>query len=174
MNGFLSQRNKVEKKKNITAPTATDVKVAQEAGIDLAKSWNPYSREVRVHMYVDNIQELTRFYNKILEFPVVRYWRDASGDGTMLNIGGNILELFSKKGSNRGYNKQYFGNASISIRVKDVRKLHDKFSRKNIKIGNLEQMEWGDTNFELIDPEGNRIYFFTPDLPHNRYYKVKA
>lgn len=174
MNGFLSQRNKVEKKKNVTAPTATDVKAAQEAGIDLAKSWNPYSREVRVHMYVDNIQELTRFYNKILEFPVVRYWRDASGDGTMLNIGGNILELFSKKGSNRGYNKQYFGNASISIRVKDVRKLHDKFSRKNIKIGNLEQMEWGDTNFELIDPEGNRIYFFTPDLPHNRYYKVKA
>ena len=35
-------------------------------------------------------------------------------------------------------------------------------------------MEWGDTNFKLVDPEGNRIYFFTPDLPHNRYYKVKA
>ena len=87
---------------------------------------------------------MTRFYNKILEFPVVRYWKDASGDGSMINVGGNIIELFSKRGAERHYNKQYFGNCSLSIRVKDVRKLHDKFSRKNIKIGNLEQMEWGD------------------------------
>lgn len=174
MNGFLSQNKKVEKKKNVTAPTSSDVKSAKEDGIDLAKSWNPYSREVRVHIYVDNMQEMTRFYNRILEFPVVRYWRDASGDGTMINIGGNILELFSKRGSDRGYNKQYFGNSSISVRVKDVHKLHDKFSRKNIKVGELKSAEWGDTNFEIIDPEGNRLTFFTPDLSHNKYYKVKV
>ena len=174
MNGFLNQNNKEKTKKVNTTPSVSDVKNAKEAGIDLANSWNPYSREVRLHVYVDDIKEMTRFYNKILEFPVVRYWRDASGDGSMINVGGNIIELFSKRGAERHYNKQYFGNCSLSIRVKDVRKLHDKFSRKNIKIGNLEQMKWGDTNFELIDPEGNRILFFTPDLPHNRYYKVKA
>lgn len=170
MIGFLNQNDKVEKKKVNTSPTASDVKAAQEAGIDLGKSWRPYSREVRVHIYVDNMQEMTRFYNKVLEFPVVRYWRDASGDGTMINVGGNILELYSKKGANR----KFFGNCSMSIRVKNVQSLHDKFSRKNIKIGNLEKKPWGDTNFELVDPEGNRIYFFTPDLTHSRYYKVKA
>ena len=174
MNGFLNQGRKEKAKKPDTAPTTTDVKSAEAEGIDLAKSWRPYSREVRLHIYVDNIQEMTRFYNKILEFPVVRFWRDSSGDGSMINVGGNIIELFSKRGAERHYNKQYFGNCSLSVRVKDVRKLHDKFSRKNIKIGVLEQMEWGDTNFELVDPEGNRIYFFTPDLPHSRYYKVKA
>ena len=174
MNGFLNQNNKKKTKKVNTTPSAADVKSAKEADIDLASSWRPYSREVRLHVYVDDIKEMTRFYNKILEFPVVRYWRDANGDGSMINVGGNIIELFSKRGAERHYNKQYFGNCSLSIRVKDVRKLHDKFSRKNIKIGNLEQMKWGDTNFELIDPEGNRILFFTPDLPHNRYYKVKA
>ena len=111
---FLSQyKSKKQDKKSFnvasTAPSKSErVSAKEEENITLGDNWRAYSKEVRVHIYVKNMQEMVRFYNKILEFPVVRYWRDSSGDGSMINIGGNIIELFSKRGSERHYNKQYF------------------------------------------------------------------
>tara|TARA_Y100000310_G_scaffold319758_1_gene375452 strand:- start:651 stop:1109 length:459 start_codon:yes stop_codon:yes gene_type:complete len=148
--------------------TPTEKKDVEDRNIDLAKNWNAYSREVRVHVYVDNIEEMTRFYNQILEFPVVSYWRGSDSNGSMIDVGGNIIELFSKSRKD----KKYFGNCSLSMRVPSVERLHAKFSRKNITIGELTRQEWGDTNFELIDPEGNRILFFSPHVSKKKYYKV--
>lgn len=167
---FYTSNDKPSTKKN-TSPKAADVKAAKEDGIDLAKSWNAYSREVRLHVFASDIKEMTRFYNKILEFPVVRTWQDAAGSGVLINIGGNIIELFSKSGNKD--NKKFFGNCSFSLRVKDVIKLHDKFSRKNIAIGDLQKNSWGDTSFIVSDVEGNQITFFTPDISYDKYYKVK-
>ena len=77
MTSFLNQNHKkdVVKKSINTSPTKSEVQAAKEVGIDLGNSWNAYSREVRVHIYVKNMEEMVRFYNKILEFPVVRYCR---------------------------------------------------------------------------------------------------
>ena len=167
---FYTNKEKSVVKKN-TSPTSADIKIAKEKGIDLANSWNAYSREVRLHIFASDIKEMTRFYNKILEFPVVRTWQDSIESGVLLNIGGNIIELFSKTGNKD--NKKFFGNCSFSLRVKDVSKLHDKFSRKNITIGSLENNSWGDTSFTVSDIEGNQITFFTPNFSYNKYYKVK-
>jgi len=60
----------------------------------------------------------------------------------------------------------------MSLRVKSVHNLHDKFSKKNIKIGELEDNSWGDTSFELIDLEGNRIIFFSPTIAKEKYYSL--
>ena len=131
MPSFLSQYHSKDKtKKRIsTSPSKSEIETAKEMGIDLGKSWNAYSKEARLHVYVSDMKEMVRFYNKILEFPVVRYWRSAGGDGTMLDIGGNIIELFSKNKKNYG-NKNFYGNVSISVRVVDVNKLYEKFSKK--------------------------------------------
>ena len=61
---FLNQyQNKEKKRKSInTSPSKTEVQSAKELGIDLGKSWNAYSREVRVHIYVKNMKEMVRFY----------------------------------------------------------------------------------------------------------------
>ena len=171
---FLSsyQSKKSSAKKINTGPTKAEVSAAKEIGIDLGKSWRAYSREARLHIYVSDMKEMARFYNQILEFPVVRYWRYSDGDGTMIDIGGNIIELFSK--GRRNYsNKNYYGNVSLSIKVKNVNKLYDHFCKKNITIGELEDNPWGDTSFSLIDPEGNRLAFFTPNISKEKYYKVK-
>ena len=100
-----------------TSPTSTEVDAAKELGIDLGKHWNASSRAVRVHIYVKDMQEMVRFYNQILEFPVVRYWRYSDGDGTQISIGGNLIELFSK-GSRNYYNKNFANNISLSVRRK--------------------------------------------------------
>ena len=168
---FLS-RQKKEKKKVNTSPTKSEVESAKEEGFDLGNNWNAYSKEARIHVYVKDMHSMVRFYNKILEFPVVRYWRYAEGDGTIINLGGNSLELFSK-GKRNYYHKDFSGCASFSVRVRDVYKLHDKLSRKNIVIEDIVKNEWGDSSFSLRDPEGNRICFFTPDISAEKYYKVK-
>ena len=171
---FLNQYQKKEKvKKSInTSPTKSEVQMAKEEGIDLGNSWNAYSREVRVHIYVKSMKEMVRFYNKILEFPVVRYWRYSDGDGTQINLGGNLIELFSK--GRRNYsNKRFHGNVSLSVKVNDVYKFYDKMQRKNIQIGELVENPWGDASFHITDPEGNRLAFFSPTISKEKYYKVK-
>ena len=142
---FGSLKNNKNKKKKInTSPSKSEVNAAKELGIDLGNKWNAYSREVRVHIYVSDMEEMVRFYNQILEFPVVRYWRYADGDGTMLDIGGNIIELFTK--NKRNYSdKNYYGNVSVSIKSRDVCKLYEKFRKKNIQISELVPNEWGDS-----------------------------
>ena len=174
MPSFLSQygSKKSLKKKINTAPTKAEIEAARERGIDLGNKWNAYSREVRVHIYVKNMDEMIRFYNKILEFPVVRYWRYSDGDGTQIDLGGNLIELFSK-GSRNYSHKNYPNNVSLSVKVRDVKKLYEKLSRKNIQLGELIENPWGDASFHVIDPEGNRLAFFSPTISKEKYYKVK-
>lgn len=171
---FLSSKNNQQKtqKNPSTSPSNTDVQSAKELGIDLGNKWNAYSNEVRVHFYVKNMQEMIRFYNQILEFPVVRYWRYSEGDGTQIDIGGNLIELLSKGRRNYSH-KNYHNNVSLSVKVRDVNKLYNKFKKKNIKLGELKENPWGDSSFHVIDPEGNRLAFFSPYIPKEKYYKVK-
>ena len=173
MPNFLNQNSKEKvKKKTSTAPSKKAIDAAKDLGIDLGKGWKPYSREVRLHVYVKDMKEMVRFYNKFLEFPVVHYWRGQGNEGTMLDIGGNIIELYNKNGTYHKYNKNFYGNVSLSLRVKSVQDLYDKFSKKNIKIGELEDNSWGDTSFELTDIEGNRIIFFSPTIDKTKYYSL--
>lgn len=169
---FLYQGKKQQAKKINTSPTKSEVNAAKEIGIDLAKNWRAYSKEARVHIYVSDMKEMVRFYNQIMEFPVVRYWRYSDGDGTMMDIGGNIIELFSKGRKNYS-EKKFYGNVSLSMRVNDVCKLYEKFQKKNIELGELIENEWGDSSFAVIDPEGNRLVFFSPHINKEKYYKVK-
>ena len=171
---FMSQYNsqkKVSKRIN-TSPTKSEIDSAKKLGIDLGKSWRAYSKEVRVHIYIKNMEDMVRFYNQILEFPVVRYWRYSEGDGTQIDLGGNVIELFSK-GSRNYANKNYYGNVSLSVKVKNVYNLYDKFKKKNIELGELIENPWGDASFHVVDPEGNRLAFFSPTINKEKYYKVK-
>ena len=92
--GFQNQKS--PRKRINTSPTSAEVKSAKDLGMDLGKRWNAYSNEVRLHIYVSDMEEMVRFYNQILEFPVVRYWRYSDGDGTQIDLGGNLIELFTK------------------------------------------------------------------------------
>jgi uncharacterized glyoxalase superfamily protein PhnB len=172
---FLNSSKPATKKakKINTSPSKAEIDAARELGIDLGNKWNAYSKEVRLHIYVSNMDTMVKFYNQILELPVVRYWRYNDGDGTMIDIGGNLIELFSK--GRRNYtNKNYHGNVSVSIKVKDVHKLYEKFRKKNIELGELIDNPWGDSSFPIIDPEGNRLVFFSPNVSKEKYYKVKG
>ena len=50
---------------------------------------------------------------------------------------------------------------------------YEKFRKKNIELGDMVDNPWGDTSFPVIDPEGNRVVFFSPNVSKEKYYKVK-
>ena len=52
-------------------------------------------------------------------------------------------------------------------------KLYEKFESKNIQLGNLIENPWGDASFHVVDPEGNRVAFFSPTISIEKFYKVK-
>lgn len=170
---FDKKEDHKKTKTKARSPKKSDVDFAKENGIDLGNNWNSYSREARIHLYVKSMQEMVRFYNKILEFPVVKVWRLSDGDGTILNLGGNNLELYSKN-RRHNYHSDFSGCVSFSVRVRNVHKLHEKFSKKNIKIEDIQKNDWGDSSFSLRDPEGNRITFFSPDVNLDKYYKIRT
>lgn len=169
---FFKKDEKKKVNNDKRKPNNNDIKTAKDLGVDLGKNWNVYSKESRIHLYVKSMQEMVRFYNKILEFPVVKMWRLSDGEGTIINLGGNNLELYSKN-RRHNYHVDFSGCVSFSIRVKNVYKLHEKFSRKNIKIEEIQKNDWGDSSFSLRDPEGNRITFFSPDVDLDKYYKIR-
>jgi len=169
---FYLKDEKKQKKKNKTNPSKSDIDLADKENLFLADKWRAYSKEVRIHIYVSDLHEMTRFYNQILEFPIVKRHKHGNSTGVLLNIGGNIIELFNKTNDNY-YNKNFNGNISFSLRVNDIKKTYDDFLKKNIKISELINNDWGDTSFTIIDPEGNRIILFSLDQDYNKYYKVK-
>lgn len=166
-NDLFFKKEKI-KKINNTAPNKSDLLNAKNDGYKLGKKWNAYSREVRIHLHTNNFDELVRFYNKILELPIVGRFRSSNSHGVLIDIGGNIIEIFSKTDKSK-----FNGKISLSLRVKDVEKQYEKYSSKNIAIGKLTKNDWNDTSFDIIDPDGNKIYFFSIDIPKERYYKIK-
>ena len=61
---FMSQYNsqkKVSKRIN-TSPTKSEIESAKKLGIDLGKNWRAYSKEVRVHIYIKNMEEMVRAF----------------------------------------------------------------------------------------------------------------
>ena len=169
---YFNQSQIKKSNKNKRSPTKSDIDAASKNGMDLGKNWRAYSKESRVHIYVKDIKEMTRFYNKILEYPVVKAWQYSDGSGVIINIGGNSIELFSKNRRNY-YHNDFSGCVSFSVRVSDVFKLHDKLSKKNIIIEDIKDNSWGDSSFSVKDPEGNRICFFSPQENLDKYYRVR-
>jgi uncharacterized glyoxalase superfamily protein PhnB len=49
-----------------------------------------------------------------------------------------------------------------TIEVSDVRALHDEFVVRGVEFAQgIESHEWGGTDFQVADPDGNRISFVT-------------
>lgn len=155
-------------KKNRTRPSSSDIAKAKKDGFRLGKKWNAYSHEVRIHIYTSNLNELVKFYNKILEFPIVGRFNEFNSTGVLIDIGGNIIEIYSKT-----KNSQFNGKISMSLRVDDIEKKFEQFSSKNIVIGELTKNSWGDTSFDIVDPDGNKIYLFSINTNKNSYYKIR-
>lgn len=115
--------------------------------------------EFRLKLYPKDFAVMRDFYATTLQFPIMHEWnRSASDRGTMFNIGGTTLELLSPEDKH-----QPFGGFGLSLEVPDVQKLWKKFQNEDFITHALRHNAWGDTSFQIQDPEGLKISLFTKD-----------
>lgn len=121
--------------------------------------WNRLTKvkEFRLKMYPKNFNQERHFYEKILEFPVIKEWdRGEEDQGVMFDTGNGIVELLTPE-------NEYapISGCDVSLEVSDVWELWKKFDGSDNIIFPIRDNDWGDTSFCIADPEGFEITFFS-------------
>lgn len=115
--------------------------------------------EFRLKLYPKDFEIMRSFYTETLGFAIAKEWNRSEHDrGTMFDVGGTTLELLSPE---EGY--QQFSGFGLSIEVENVKSLWLTFQDKDFVTHALRHNEWGDTSFQISDPEGLKISLFTKD-----------
>lgn len=126
----------------------------------MPKSFNALTKvsQFRLKLYPKDFQKLRNFYEQTLQFPVIHEWNEGTDDlGVMFDTGSAIIELLSPD-----IYKPVVG-CDISLEVENVQKLWENFKNTDYVVHALRHNEWGDTSFEIKDPEDFQITFFTKD-----------
>jgi hypothetical protein len=124
--------------------------------------------ECRVKLFLAGhmFRRVDEFYSNDLQLPEIHRWRDVDTRGVMFRLGSNtILELIDHTGS-----AVSVSGCGISLAVPDVWRLHEKL-RGNSRLtpGPLRNRDWGDTSFQIEDPSGFEIVFFSKTPSDHRY-----
>lgn len=115
--------------------------------------------EFRLKLYPRDFDNTRSFYADVLGFPVTKEWNRSEDDrGVMFDAGGTTLELLSPED---GYRP--FAGFGLSLEVPNVHELWDQFRNEDFITFGLRHNDWGDTSFQISDPEGLRISLFTKD-----------
>jgi glyoxylase I family protein len=126
---------------------------------------------MRVHhiaITARNLGVSVAFYKENLGFSEVRRFTKPGWDGSaaVLQLGGFQLEIFQFK--NQVARKDDLSNLAvlgikhISIQVDDVKKIHDKLSRKGLDIGSPSKGTTCAWFCFLRDPDGIPIELYQP------------
>lgn len=115
--------------------------------------------EFRLKRYPKDFAVVRAFYEDKLGLPVSHEWDSGPANkGVMFSVGSTTLELLSPPD---GY-KPVQG-ADVSWEVTDVKGLWKQLKDNTPIAHDLRHNNWGDTSFQIIDPEGFHITFFTKD-----------
>ena len=110
-------------------------------------------KEFRCIRHVSDLAALRAFYDEYFDWPITDQW----DTGIMYDTGAVIFELIQKD------NVDMPNDAScISISIPDVWALFEKMKDKVKIVFPLRDNSWGDTSFQMQDPEGYKITLFTP------------
>lgn len=115
--------------------------------------------EFRLKIYPKDFDKVRTFYLDVMGFEITHEWNRSQDDrGTMFAVGETTLELLSPEdGQNTGTG---FG---LSLEVPNVKELWEAFKDKDYVTHDLRHNSWGDTSFQIRDPEGLKISLFTKD-----------
>jgi predicted enzyme related to lactoylglutathione lyase len=116
--------------------------------------------EVRVLVGTTDFDGATRFYADVLGFPVQEHWEGPDGRGTLFRCASAaVIEIFEDSPHHPAEPPH---GVKIAIEVDDVNGLYDRVSRAGAKVVDpIGDRPWGHRNFEIHDPSGLPLVFFT-------------
>jgi len=139
-----------------------------------------FTGDVKLVFYVQDVRQAATFYTDALGFTFHHYYDDKSGDSvkTWTRSAPPIYAEMSYAGRRFGLHtptsdadRKSVGAAKIYFRVKDLEAHHRRTAARGANPGEIKRRSWMNM-FQVVDPDGNRIYFaFTDDKVHgNPWY----
>jgi catechol 2,3-dioxygenase-like lactoylglutathione lyase family enzyme len=114
-----------------------------------------------VTLATDSFEEVTRFYGKDLEFPVLETWDRAIGRGRRFDLGGITLEILHHARERRSLT---LGIPADRVHlVVEVADIDTARSRVQIPAPRPEAVSWGARLFQVRDPDGIPVTFIEWD-----------
>ena len=134
-----------------------------------------FTGDLKLVFYVKDVQPAVKFYTDVLGFTFHHFYDHVSGDSVHQWVREEqpIYAEMSYAGRRFGIHKptseadkRSVGGAKVYFRVKDLPTHHQRTSARNAKPSKIKKRSWMDM-FNVVDPDGNRIYFaFTDDNVH--------
>jgi uncharacterized glyoxalase superfamily protein PhnB len=119
--------------------------------------------ELRVLVETTDFDDATAFYGDVLGFPVKEHWDDPDHRGTLFQCTSTgVIEIIevSEPPAERPR------GVKVAVEVEDVDGLYDRIRQSDIDVVDpIGNRPWGHRNFEVRDPSGLPLVFFTATAP---------
>jgi uncharacterized glyoxalase superfamily protein PhnB len=123
------------------------------------------ANQFRCAFFTDVYQRSVEFYQNALGFPISESWDRAADDkGTTFQAGSGMIEVLTRPDEDEDWvwSKEKPRGFAIVIELEDVDAFYDDLIKKNIPMmKEIADMPWGHRSFQIADPNGVRLYFFT-------------
>ena len=116
--------------------------------------------EIRVLVGTTDFDGATRFYGDVLGFPVQEHWDAPDGRGTLFRCAsGGVIEIFEDSPHHPAEAPR---GVKVAVEADDVDALYDRVTRAGVEVVDpIGDRPWGHRSFEIRDPSGLPLVFFT-------------
>ena len=120
--------------------------------------------EIRVLVGTCDSAGAMRFYGGVLGFPVQEEWNAPDGRGTLFRCSsGGVIEVVEDSLHHPAETPR---GVRVAIEVDDVDALYSRVTRAGVEvIDPIADWPWAQRSFEIRDPNGLPLVFFTPLPP---------
>jgi uncharacterized glyoxalase superfamily protein PhnB len=116
--------------------------------------------ELRVLVSATDFDTATAFYGDVLGFPVEEHWLDDDRRGTLFRCTSTgVMEIVEEP---PGRPVETPCGVKVAIQVDDVSALYDRIRQTDVEVVDpIDDRPWGHRNFEIRDPGGLPLVFFS-------------
>ena len=116
--------------------------------------------EIRVLIGTTDFDGATAFYHDLLGFPVWEHWGGPDGRGTLFRCASaGVIEIFEDSPHHPAEAPR---GVKVAVEVDDVDALYESVRQAGAEVVDpIGDRPWGHRNFEIHDPSGLPLVFFS-------------
>ena len=116
--------------------------------------------EIRILVGTCDFERSSAFYGDLLGLAVAEHWDGPDGRGTLYQASsGGVIEIFE---DSPHHPFEPPAGVKVAVEVDDADALYARVAQAGVEIVEpIGERPWGHRNFEILDPSGLRLVFFS-------------